>query len=135
MIRSPRLLIGVVAIALLFATSLACLRESAETSISQGELADRIGTGGAPLILDVRARSEFESGHIPGAINIPHSELPRRVGELGPGSDQEIVVYCEGGGRATRAASELRHAGFSPVLHLQGDMSAWRKSPHPCEGC
>lgn len=135
MIRSPRLLIGVVAITLSFATSLACLRESAESSISQGELADRIGTDGAPLILDVRARSEFESGHIPGAINIPHSELHRRVGELGPGMGQEIVVYCEGGGRATRAASELRHAGFSSVLHLQGDMSAWRKSPHSCEGC
>jgi rhodanese-related sulfurtransferase len=135
MIRSCRLPIGVVAIALLLAAPLACHREAAETSISQRELADRIGTRGAPLILDVRTRSEFESGHIPSAINIPHRELPRRVGELGVGSHREIVVYCEAGGRAMRAASELRRAGFSSVLHLQGDMSAWRKSPLPCEGC
>lgn len=135
MARSSRLLISVVAIALLLAAPLACFRGAEETTISQRELADRIGTRGAPLILDVRTRSEFESGHVPGAINIPHSDLPRRLGELGVGGDQEIVVYCEGGGRAMQAASELRRAGFSSVLHLQGDMSAWRKSRHPCEGC
>jgi phage shock protein E len=133
--RSSRLLIGVVAIALLLAAPLSCHREAAPTTISERELADRIGTDSAPLILDVRTPSEFETGHVPGAVNIPLGDLPRRIGELGVRSDEEIVVYCEGGGRAKQAASELRHAGFSSVLHLQGDMSAWRRSRYPCAGC
>ena len=38
-------------------------------------------------------------------------------------------------GRALAAASRLRKAGFSRVLHLEGDMSAWRASRFPCVGC
>lgn len=135
MIRSSGPLIGVIATALLLAALPSCRGDAAETVISQRELADRIGTGTAPLILDVRTRSEFGAGHIPGAVNIPQGELSRRIGELGVGSAAEIVVYCEGGGRAKQAASELRTAGFSSVLHLQGDMSGWRNSPYPCAGC
>ena len=88
-----------------------------------------------PLIIDVRARSEFDSGHIPDAVNIPLTELPSRLGEVEAKSDQEIVVYCEGGGRSMAAAFALRGAGFSTVLHLEGDMRAWRESQLPCAGC
>ncbi len=135
MIRSPRSLVHSVTIALWLAALVSCSPAAAESSISQAELADRIGTRTAPLIIDVRTRSEFDSGHIPGAVNIPHTELPSRLGELEAESDQEIVVYCEGGGRSTAAASALRGAGFSTVLHLEGDMRAWRDSQLPCTGC
>ena len=135
MSRSSRCLIRLAAIALSLAVLLSCSRGSAETSISQADLADRIVAQRAPLILDVRTASEFASGHIPGAVNIPHTELPRRIGELDASSDREIVVYCELGGRAAKAESELRKAGFSVVLHLQGDMRAWRQRQLPCTGC
>ena len=135
MSRNFRCLIGLAAIALSLAVLLSCSRSAAETTISQADLADRIVAQRAPLILDVRTASEFASGHIPGAVNIPHSELPRRIGELEAGSDREIVVYCEVGGRAEKAASELRRAGFTAVLHLQGDMRAWRERQLPCTGC
>jgi len=133
--RSSRFLVGFAAITLSLAAVVSCSRGAAETSISQSDLADQIASQHAPLILDVRTESEFDSGHIPGALNIPQSELPRRIGELGTSGDREIVVYCERGGRATKAASELRKAGFSKVLHLQGDMHAWRDSRLPCAGC
>jgi phage shock protein E len=135
MSRSSRTLLALAAIALSLAVLLSCSRGNAEPTISQADLADRIVSHHAPLILDVRTVSEFESGHVPGAINIPYTELRRRIGELGASSDREIVVYCEGGGRAMKALSELHEAGFSRVLHLQGDMSAWRKSSFPCTGC
>jgi phage shock protein E len=134
MSRRSRCLIRLAAIALSLAVLVSCSRGAAETSISRADLADRIVAQRAPLILDVRTASEFDSGHIPGAVNIPHTELPRRIGEL-DASDREIVVYCERGGRAMKAASELRKAGFSTVLHLQGDMSAWRENQLPCAGC
>jgi rhodanese-related sulfurtransferase len=126
---------GILAVALLLAAAVSCYRAAAESSITQAELADRIAAERAPLILDVRTQSEFSTGHIPGAVNIPHTELAGRLGELGGGSDREIVVYCEGGSRAMAAASELQRAGFSSVLLLQGDMSAWRKSQRFCVGC
>ncbi len=135
MSRSYRRLIGLAAIALSLAVLVCCSRGAADTSISQADLADRIVAERAPLILDVRTASEFDSGHIPGAVNIPHTELPRRIGELDGGGGREIVVYCERGGRAMKAVSELRKAGFPMVLHLQGDMSAWRKRQLPCAGC
>jgi rhodanese-related sulfurtransferase len=134
MSRRSRCLIRLAAIALSLAVLVSCSRGAAETSISRADLADRIVAQRAPLILDVRTASEFDSGHIPGAVNIPHTELPRRIGEL-DASDREIVVYCERGGRAMKAVSELRKAGFSTVLHLQGDMSAWRENQLPCAGC
>ena len=135
MSRSSRCLIRLAAISLSLAVLLSCSRGAAESSISQADLADRIVAQRAPLILDVRTASEFASGHIPGAVNIPHTELPRRIGELDASSDGEIVVYCEVGGRAQKAASALRKAGFTEVLHLQGDMRAWRNRQLPCTGC
>ena len=135
MIPSPRYRVHSLTIALWLATLVSCSPAAPDTSISQAELAGRLGTRNAPLIIDVRTRSEFDSGHIPGAVHIPYTDLPMGLRDLAIESDREIVVYCERGGRATTAASALRRAGFSTVLHLEGDMSAWRASQLRCVGC
>ncbi len=85
------------------------------------------------LVLDVRTAEEFAQGHVPRAINIPHDELGERHAELGVSPDREIVVYCERGGRASKAESVLREAGYTNVLHLAGDMRAWREQGRPIE--
>jgi phage shock protein E len=85
------------------------------------------------LILDVRSRTEFESGHVAGAINVPHDELSSRITELPGAPDRPVVVYCERGGRAGKAATVLAEAGYSDILHLEGDMSDWRASGRPIE--
>lgn len=78
------------------------------------------------LVLDVRTAEEFASGHVPGAVNISHTELASRVTELSSAKSDPVVVYCERGGRAGKAATVLLDAGFSDVRHLAGDMSEWR---------
>ncbi len=83
------------------------------------------------LILDVRTPSEFSAGYIPGAINVPHMELPSRLTEVQPHRAKEVVVYCEAGGRAGIAERALRKAGFANVRHLEGDMAAWRRTTLP----
>lgn len=85
------------------------------------------------LILDVRTPQEFASGHVPGAVNVPHDELAARVEAGGFDRDRPIVVYCESGGRAGRAATTLVDAGFDDVRHLEGDMRAWRTAGRPTE--
>jgi phage shock protein E len=76
------------------------------------------------VLLDVRSPAEFASGYIPGAINIPHTQLAQRLDEVraAQGGDAEtaVVIYCRSGGRAGIAKQILVGAGFTRVLNLGG---------------
>jgi phage shock protein E len=85
------------------------------------------------LILDVRTPGEFGSGHVPNAVNIPHDELASRLVELDSEMDRPIVVYCKSGRRAGMAASVLLEGGYTDILHLEGDMTAWNANGLPTE--
>jgi rhodanese-related sulfurtransferase len=74
-----------------------------------GDLAAVLGAGnGRPVVLDVRRRLEWETGHIAGAVHIPLHELPARAAEVPPG---EVWVHCESGYRSILAASILAARG------------------------
>jgi phage shock protein E len=105
----------------------------ARGSIPSTDLAQRIQEGTAPLVLDVRSAEEYQAGHIPGAVNIPHDELPARLAELRISTTDEIVVHCESGRRAARAEEVLVQAGYSAVRDLDGHMKAWRAAGLPTE--
>jgi phage shock protein E len=85
------------------------------------------------LILDVRTQGEFDSGHVPGAMNIPHDELSSRLAELDSEKGEPVVVYCRSGKRAGMASTVLLGAGYTNVLHLTGDMNAWQANGLPIE--
>ena len=70
------------------------------SDISQQELTARLSSNDAPLILDVRSADEFTAGHLPGAVNIPHTEVGERIGELNLDKSDEIVIHCYSGKRA-----------------------------------
>lgn len=77
-------------------------------------------------MLDVRTRSEWNEGHLPGARLIPLPQLASRLDELrglGP-----IAVHCQGGSRSAVAASLLRAAGFDDVTNVEGGYSAWLRA-------
>ena len=75
-------------------------------------------------ILDVRSAREYNSGHVPGAINIGHTEISAHLERFRPYANIDVVVYCERGVRARMAQSTLIQAGFTNVYHLTGDMHA-----------
>lgn len=108
---------------------IACNSNIAGTKqISATKLVELINIEKAPIILDVRTTAEYSDGRVPGAINIEYRELPSRIDELRKLSNKnKIVVYCERGVRAKIAEETLQKAGFTEVLHLEGDMSGWRK--------
>jgi phage shock protein E len=85
------------------------------------------------LILDVRSAEEYQDGHVPGAINIPHDEITARIQSLMPNQDKPIVIYCRSGRRADLASSVLSSAGFTQLLQLQGHMNGWRDAQLPEE--
>lgn len=96
-------------------------------------LLPRLGGADAPLVLDVRTPEEWAAGHVPGALNVPHQDLPARLQEFEDFREREVVVYCERGGRASVAEAALREAGFRDVRQLEGNMSGWRARGLPVE--
>jgi rhodanese-related sulfurtransferase len=81
-----------------------------------------LGADGA-LVVDVRTPGEFQSGHIPGARNLPLEELRGRLDELP--RDREIQLVCGVGQRAYYATRALLQRGFR-VKNLSGGMATWR---------
>lgn len=81
------------------------------------------------VILDVRTRSEFDDGHIEGAINIPVNELQSRLGELD--MDDETLVYCRTGNRSSTAVGILRDNGYEKIYHLDQGIVAWTSAGYP----
>jgi hydroxyacylglutathione hydrolase len=75
------------------------------------------------LVLDVRGASEFQDGHLPGALNLPLGYLPQRLHELP--RDRDIIVHCQAGGRSAIAASVLRAAGFQNVRNYKDGYAGW----------
>jgi phage shock protein E len=114
--------------------SLGCAPESAANrEISPEQLLSMAAEPDSVFILDVRSPKEFAESHVPGAVNVPHDQVATRLGDLPDPDGRPVVVYCERGGRASRAEAVLMQAGFSDVRHLTGDMSAWREQGHPTE--
>lgn len=76
---------------------------------------------GGAVILDVRSKNEFKSGHIRGAINIPVTELSERLSQL-PDKRKPVVTCCASGVRSSSAAAILKSAGYVNVFNGGG----WR---------
>ena len=70
------------------------------------------------LVIDVRSRGEFNSGHLPNALNIPldeiESALPRRVKD----KNQVLLLHCLSGTRSGMAKSKLKTLGYANVFNL-----------------
>lgn len=100
--------------------------------ISAEDLLSLIQANKAPAILDVRSANEYNNGHVPGAMHIPHSEISAQIDKLAAYKDKTLVVYCRSGYRAGIAENELSQRGFK-LLHLQGDWQGWQASRLPSE--
>jgi len=104
-----------------------------QSRITPEALLAQIRANTAPVILDVRSRSEFERGHVPGAFHIPFWAALRRAQKIPAARGEPIVVYCGHGPRAGVAKAALRLSGFRRVLYLTGHMSGWRSAKLPEE--
>ncbi|HUC93733.1 MAG TPA: rhodanese-like domain-containing protein [Paenibacillus sp.] len=93
-------------------------------TLREGDFRKEIEASANHMLVDVREPSEFQSGFIPGARNIPLSQLGRRLGEIP--EESSIYLYCRSGMRSKSAARMLKRNGYTKLAHLQGGISAWR---------
>mgnify|MGYP003592466419 CR=1 FL=1 len=75
------------------------------------------------ILLDVRTKSEFESGSIKNARNIPVDELRSRLAELD--KNKNIYIFCQAGLRGYLAQRILVQNGFDKVENLSGGFQLW----------
>ncbi len=97
--------------------------------ISVVELAQRLRSPGAPLVLDVREGWERDIARLPDTLDIPMGEVPQRLAELP--RDRAIAVLCRSGGRSQQVADFLVAQGLAPVLNIAGGILAWGREVDP----
>ena len=95
-------------------TDVAALR----TSLASGQV----------RVLDVRTPAEFETVHIPGAYNVPLDTLREHRGELSAHLDDDVVLVCRSGVRASQAEQALAGVGLPNLRVLDGGILAWEQA-------
>lgn len=80
------------------------------------------------MVIDVRTKNEFDSGHIQGAKHIPLNDLDKKISQLP--KEREILCVCHSGVRSSMAAGRLHRAGYK-VINMRGGMLGWEKANLP----
>ena len=110
--------ITVLILAVLFLSFGSGLTKPNYLNINGAEAATLVDNGA--IVVDVRTETEYNSKHIKGAINIPYDE----ISSIDVAKDKEIILYCQSGSRATKAAEDLIDLGYTKVYNL-GALSNW----------
>lgn len=102
---------------------------STTTSIHPADLRERFTTSAeqpAPRLIDVRTPAEYESGHIPGSVNVPLDVVSASARKLRDRlGDQDVVLVCRSGQRAAQARQHLADAGLASTWVLSGGVAGW----------
>ncbi len=95
-------------------------------TIDSQDLRERLSSAAPPRVIDVRTSGEFETTHIAGAYNVPLDLLREHRDEIITHLDEQVVLVCRSGQRATQAEETLRSAGLANVHILDGGITAWQ---------
>ena len=79
-------------------------------------------------VVDVREPGEYAEGHVPGAVNIPLSQVPARLDEV-PGGGR-VFVLCASGNRS-KAATDVLLAAGTDAVSVRGGTKGWIQAGHP----
>ncbi len=86
------------------------------------------------VVIDLRDQSDFNGGHILGAVHVPVRDLKARAEELlAKYPDRPLIMSCRTGSFSGEAAKLLRKAGIEKVYQLRGGVSAWQTASYPLE--
>jgi rhodanese-related sulfurtransferase len=92
---------------------------------------NRLDKGESFVLIDVREESEWNAGHIPGAIHLSKGIIERDIEEKFPDKSSELILYCGGGFRSVLAAHNLKLMGYKNVISMDGGWREWNKKGYP----
>ena len=79
--------------------------------------------------IDVRSSEEYNQGHLPGAVNIIHTEINDKIGTVTLDKNAEIKLYCRSGRRSGLAEAALKELGYTKVQNVGGYEELLAKQP------
>ena len=88
--------------------------------LSAEDAKTRLDSGAPLVLLDVRTREEFDSGHISGALCLPVESIGAEAPAELPDKNAEIQIYCRSGRRSAEAAKKLTKLGYTNVCDFGG---------------
>lgn len=94
--------------------------EAEYRKISAEEAKTMMDSGNAVTVLDVREQSEYDAGHIPGAVLLPVGSIAEKAAETLPDLDAVLLVYCRSGNRSKTASEALLGLGYTQVYDFGG---------------
>ena len=97
------------------------------------EVKRRLDRGERLLLVDVREESEWNAGHVPGAMHLSKGVIERDVETKIPDTDAEIILYCGGGFRSALVADNLQKMGYTNVISMDGGWRGWTEKSFPTE--
>lgn len=83
------------------------------------------------VVIDVRTPDEFATGHVEGALNLPHDRVGEMIAALVPSKDTPVVLYCQSGRRADIALKTMRDLGYTRVENYGGYEAARKRLAAP----
>lgn len=107
----------IAALIFISAAAIYAQEELSYKTVYSSESKDIIKTEKNIVILDVRSQSEYNSGHIQGAVSIPYTDINEKVGQIIPDKQTKILVYCQNGSRSIIAAKKLVKLGYCDVYN------------------
>lgn len=99
--------------------------DSQIVKITVDELVEKTEAQHTIILLDVRTEKEYLAGHIANSVWIPRGFLEFRIQKITSDPEEEIVIYCKGGGRSALAVYTLLQMGYSNVFNLEGGLKEW----------
>ncbi len=93
----------------------------------------RLDRGEKICLVDVREESEWNNGHIPGAIHIGKGVIERDIEIKIPNVNTEIILYCGGGYRSALVADNLQKMGYKNPVSMDGGWRGWTEAGFPVE--
>lgn len=98
--------------------------ENTYRQITQEEAKEMMDTQEV-IILDVREQSEYDGGHIPGAVLLPVGTIDEETAaQVIPEKDSTVLVYCRSGNRSKTASSALAELGYTNIYEF-GGINTW----------
>ena len=132
--KTVKIVLLLLAISLIIFFIMGCSKQAAKTDGDKSggyqkntpaAVKTRLDNGEKLIIVDVRTKEEYDSGHIPKSLLIPYDEIEAKAASLLPDKNAAIIVYCRSGRRSEIAAKSLVKLGYTNVADM-GAISDWK---------